>query len=122
MRWKAFFYNKQDDKNIPETYGLKSLNCPPQIKELIPFEKDLFELIKVISFRNIKSNFQDQIKEDIRLINNSKKTLTFADKTANMYRLTKDEYNKFLNDAITTTYKKVNNNVHDKIINGGKNY
>ena len=38
MQWKACFYNETKDgkenetQTIPETYGLKSLNCPPQVK------------------------------------------------------------------------------------------
>ena len=40
MRWKAFFYTHRSD-DTQEIYGLKSLNCPPKIKEMLPFEKDL---------------------------------------------------------------------------------
>ena len=36
----------------------------------------------------------------------SKKTLTFADKTSNMYRLKKEEYRRLLQNVVTTTYKK----------------
>ena len=36
----------------------------------------------------------------------SGKTLTPADKTSNIYRLTKKEYNKMRADAVTSTYKK----------------
>ena len=41
MQWKAHFYNERKDakenetQTIPETYGLKSLNCLPQVKELV---------------------------------------------------------------------------------------
>ena len=35
-----------------------------------------------------------------------KKTLTFADKTSNMYRLEKEEYRRLLQNAVTTRYKK----------------
>ena len=36
----------------------------------------------------------------------SGKTLTPADKTSNIYRLTKKEYNKMRTDTVTSTYKK----------------
>ena len=51
MRWKAHFYNEKKDvkenktQMIPETYSLKSLNCPPQVKELTRFESYLLDMI-----------------------------------------------------------------------------
>ena len=36
----------------------------------------------------------------------SKKTLNFADKISNMYRLKKEEYRRLLQNVVTTTYKK----------------
>ena len=40
------------------------------------------------------------------LMQQSGKTLTPADKTSNIYRLTKKEYNKMRTDTVTSTYKK----------------
>ena len=40
------------------------------------------------------------------MIRTSDKTMTFADKTNNMYRLSKDQYNTLLNNSRTSTYKK----------------
>ena len=108
MRWKAFFYmNRSEDTQ--ETYGLKSLNCPPKIKEMVPFEKDLWNLANKLKFRKIKSNFQRQLNEDIREIKRSNKVLVFADKTSNIYRLDTDEYKK-LNDKINTEGKRIMKN------------
>ena len=97
MRWKATHFNSNDSRdNIKEEntewYGLKSPYSPRQVKELIPFENDLVELIRNIKFRKIRNNFQEKLKEDIKLIKKSNKTMTFVDKTSNMYRLTKEEY------------------------------
>ena len=44
-----------------------------------------------------------------------KKTLTAADKTSNMYGLTKAEHDKLVNDAVTATYKKAPQNIKGKI-------
>ena len=107
MRWKAFFYDQGNNKYTPENYGLKSLNCPPKIKEMKNFENDLTNVLKSIKFRATKSSFQRQLTEDIRTIKNTKTTLTFADKTSNVYKVTKEQYEKLLNNAITTSYKKV---------------
>ena len=57
MRWKAFFYtNKSEDTQ--KTYGLKSLNFPPKIKEMVPFEEDLWNLVDQLKFRKIEGKFQ----------------------------------------------------------------
>ena len=53
-------------------------------------------------------------------IKNTPTTLTFADKTTNMYKLTKEEHNKLLTDAVTSTYKKAEANVESKIMSEGK--
>ena len=54
------------------------------------------------------------MKKDIQLIQSSDKTVTFADKTTNLYQLTKAEYNHMINNAITSKYKKASNNIHKK--------
>ena len=55
------------------------------------------------------------------MVSTSDKTLTFADKTNHIYRLSKDQYNMFLNNSITSTYKKSNNNIKKKINISGRN-
>ena len=47
--------------------------------------------------------------------------MTFADKTSNMYRLTKEEYDQLIMNSITSTYKKANNNINKQINMAGKN-
>ena len=56
-------------------------------------------------------HFQKKIKKDIQLIKSSDKRVTFADKTTNLYRLTKGEYDHMINNAMTLTYKKASNNI-----------
>ena len=90
MRWKAIHFNSNDstDNNIEDNtkwYGLKPPYNPRQVKELIPFENDLMEFIRNIKFRKIRNTFQEKLKEDIKLTKDSHKTMTFADKTSNMY-------------------------------------
>ena len=41
--------------------------------------------------------------------------MTFADKTSNMYRLTKEQYDKLIMNSITSTYKKTNSNIKKQI-------
>ena len=111
MRWKALFYEQGNNDNIPENYGLKSLNCPPKVKEMANFENDLTNLLKVIKFRRTKSVFQRKLKEDIKTIKNAKTTLTFADKTSNVYKVPAEQYKKLVINAVTTSYKKVSRKI-----------
>ena len=47
--------------------------------------------------------------------------MTFADKTSNMYRLTKEKYDQLIMNSITSTYKKANNKIKKQINMAGKN-
>ena len=118
IRWKAFFYEQGSKKFIPENYGLKSFNCPPKIKDITNFHNDLTNLLKTIKFRVTKSSFQQQLTEDTRIIKNTKTTLTFADKTSNLYKVPKEQY---VNNATMTSYKKINKKAQDQINREGKN-
>ena len=115
MRWKAHFHNKEEEVNeVPENYDLKSLNFPPQIKGLSAFENDKFNLLNIIKFRKVQSEFQRKLKEDKQLINSESKTL-------NLYQLENEQHNKLLKDSITTTYSVVNKNIGKQINLEGKN-
>ena len=118
MRWKAIFSEcEEQNTTARNAYGLKSFKCPSQVKELLNFESDLIDLIKNVEFdKNYRpSEFQKKLRKDIRTITRSDKTLTAADKTSNMYRLTKAEHDKLVSDAVTTTYKKANRNIKEEI-------
>ena len=55
----------------------------------------------------------------MKKVQNSKKTLTPADKTFNMYRLHENDYQNLRRNAITTSYKKANKSIGRKIIKKG---
>ena len=116
MWWKAIHYNEgKGRRNQTEWYGLRSTRCPGKVNERVPFEKDLTALVKVIKFRKVKNQFQKKFQQDIKRIRKSDKTMTFADKTKNMYRLSKDQYNTLLNNSLTSTDKKSSINIKKKI-------
>ena len=121
MRWKALFSNDSQEKP-KENYGLKTFNCPKKVPEMMAFENDLINVVRNVEFRMNRTNntFQRKLSQDIRKIATSTKTLTAADKTSNMYRLTKEQHDKLLHNAITTTYKKENNDIKHEIDKGGK--
>ena len=91
MRWKAIMYDAGFEENRKVgKYGLKTLHSQKQVKELPAFEKELIAVVKDIKFGNARKQFQTTLQEYISLIHNSKKTMTFANKTSNMYRLKKE--------------------------------
>ena len=57
MRWKTISCNNKANYNSSERYGLKTLKCPKQVKELVSFKNDLIDMLKVIEFRKIKNQF-----------------------------------------------------------------
>ena len=60
------------------------------------------------------------MKDDINTIHSTDTTLTFADKTSNLWKLKIEQYNTMLNDLIRTTYKKASDNIHNKISTDGE--
>ena len=40
------------------TFDLNSTKCPPQVKELMPFQEDLIKLVKNLRFRKVDNKFQ----------------------------------------------------------------
>ena len=71
-------------------------------------------MIKNIEFRNVHSKFQEKLKHDVTEIRSSNKVIVPADKTRNLYKMEKEDYNKFLSKNITKTYKKSNKNQVNK--------
>ena len=126
MRWKAIhFENKKEQSEeeiIPNTYGLKTKKCPPPVRDLNNFEKDLFGLVNKLKFRKINCTFQNKLQADIKIMKQSTKTMTPADKTSNMYKLDKEKHDKLLHDAVTKTYKKSTDTFSDSINQQGKEF
>ena len=67
MRWKAFFFLKDNDNNetARETFRFKSKRHPAQITKRKCFENDLLEMIKELKFRNVQDDFQTKMKRPI---------------------------------------------------------
>ena len=106
MRWKALEFLGKLGPNEKETFGFKSHNCPPFVNELAEFESDLLTMVHNIEFRLVRSNFLSKLKDDGKVINNTKEVLVNADKSTNTYQMNKNAYNKYLTKNITKAYKK----------------
>ena len=92
-------------KENSSRYGIKSNQCPRQVKDIIAFEEDMINLVH--QAKTLKQ------RKDFKATKSSNKTLTSADKTLNMYKLTKDEYNHLLDNGVTATYKKATKGIED---------
>ena len=106
MRWKALEFLGKLGPNEKETFGFKSDKCPPFVNELAEFESDLLTMVHNIEFRLVRSNFLSKLKDDGKVINNTKEVLVNADKSTNTYQMNKNAYNKYLTKNITKAYKK----------------
>ena len=107
MRLKAhFFINGNSKETKKEVYGFNSKQDQSQIKELGMFEKDLFELVKSVKFRNRNNKFENEMKDDIYKIKSSLNVFIPADKTANMYKVTPKEHKQLLKNNVIETYRK----------------
>ena len=52
----------------------------------------MYEIIRNIEFINVRNEFQDKLKQDLENIQSSKNILAFADKSTNLYELSKEIY------------------------------
>ena len=67
-------------------------------------------MVQNIEFRPVRNNFLSKLKDDIKVINNTKEIFVNADKSTNIYKMNKNAYNKYLTENMTKTYKKTNKN------------
>ena len=105
-----------------EWYRLRSTICLGKVNELESFENNLIALVKNVKFRKVKKHFQKKLHQDIKKVRTSEKTMTFAGKTNNMYRLRNYQYDMLLNKSVTSTFKKSNNNIKKKINISRRNF
>ncbi|KAK3739663.1 hypothetical protein QZH41_014203 [Actinostola sp. cb2023] len=115
MRWKAFHFLNPELTTVKENFGFKTRNCPPVIEEMKKFEDGMISIIQNINFQDVKCQFQQDLKEDIKSVKNDKHLFVKADKSINFYKLDTSKYNQLLNDNVTKTYKKTDKKQLNKI-------
>ena len=74
------------------------------MKELEPFEQDLYSLIKNVKFRDFDNEHLNMLKADIQKVKKSNKVVVQADKTQNMYLMVKSKFEKVVIDNVTKNY------------------
>ena len=107
LRWKAhFFFDKKEHSVNNMNFGFKSSFTLPQHELLSPFESDLYDMIRSINFKPVRNDFQKKLTEDINNIKSSENLLIFADKTANPYEMSLEQYKTILTNNVTKTCRK----------------
>ena len=107
LRWKAYFFLNPDQKKSDiKTFGFKTEKSAPQVRQLVNFESDLYSVIENLEFTNCQSNFQKELKKDVKKINESKSVFILGDKSPNVYEVDPKDYDNLLHNSITTHYKK----------------
>ena len=72
-------------------------------------------LIKNIEFRYVSNTVQEQLARDIKQIKYTSIGIVPADKTRNLYKVEKEDFEKYLRDNITKTYKKSTNSKVNRV-------
>ena len=53
MHWKALAFLGKLKRSGKENFGFKTVKCPSSVKELVPFENDMIEMIKNLEFKRV---------------------------------------------------------------------
>ena len=105
LRWKAHFFDKKE-YSFNNKFGFKSNFTPPQHEVLSPFKSDQYDMIRSISFKPVRNDFQKKLTEDMNNIKSSENFLILADKTTNLYEMTPEQCRTILTNNVTKTYRK----------------
>ena len=79
MRWKALEFLGKLGSNEKEIFGFRSHKSPPCVDELAEFESDLLMMVHNIEIRPVRNNFLSKLKDNVKVINNTKEVLVNAD-------------------------------------------
>ena len=118
MRWKVLAFDGKLKSSNKNTYGFRTSLYPEPSPDLVQFESDLMDMIRNIEFRPVHNDFQARMREDITNIKNSNKVYVSADKSTNLYKMEKTDYESHLVNNITSTYKKSSQDQVDRINRG----
>ena len=115
LRWRVIFFENPSDYPVKDNFGFKTTRNAPQPKSLIDFEHDLEYLLTSLEYSNQRTPFQTKMANDVNTIRKSDKVYVSADKTSNMYKVSKDKYNTLMRENVTAHYEKTNRNTETSI-------
>ena len=115
MRWKTLVFLGKLKGSDKDSYGFKTEKCPSSVTELVPFENDMMYMIKNLEFKRVNNEFQSNLRNAIRQIRESNNLFVSADKSKNIYKVSKASYRQMMHENVTKTYKKCNTNKSNSI-------
>ena len=110
MRCKALAFLGKLKGSDKDNYGFKTAECPFSVKELVPFENDVMDMIKNLQFKRINNKFQSNSKNDIRQTRESNNLFVSADKSRIIHKVSNASYERMMHENVAKTYKKFNTN------------
>ena len=98
-----------------DNYSFKTVKCPSSVKELVHFESDKMDMIKNLDFKIVNNKFQSNLRNDIKQIRRRNNLFISTDKSRNIYKVSKANYERMMHENVTRTYKKCNTNKSSSI-------
>merc|ERR1712030_223897 len=87
MRWKLFHHQNPGFADRKETFGFKTQNKAPFSPLLKNFEEKTLKMLSDIEYKKSGNDLQAKMKNDLKVIADTDKVLTKADKTSNIYKM-----------------------------------
>ena len=115
MRWTALAFLGKLKRSGKGNYGFKTMKCPSSVKELVPFEHDMIDMVKNLGFKRVNNEFQSNLRNDIRQIRRSSNLFIPAEKSMTIQEVSKASYEHMMQENVTKTYKKCNANKFNSI-------
>ena len=84
------------DNDNCTNYGLRNIISPSQNSPLTSVENNIYDMVRNMELRQVRSDFQDKLKEDINEVRSSKNLFVFVDKLTNLYELWDTDHNRLL--------------------------
>ena len=108
-RWAAQAYlNKDKFKNAKEKYGFPTQNIPDATHYMKDFEDEVAKLVGNIKWQDYTNDFQqNEMKEDIRKINESTGVLMEGDKSYKFWEIDPSEHDKLIEKKFRKTIRSV---------------
>ena len=124
MTVKATLFLGKIKPGEKETFGLKSPWEPDRLPEMKRFEDSMLDMITNIQFKNSEKEvgrFQRKLKADIKKMKSDDKIYVKGDKSNNLYKMSKTDYQKFCDQSIQKDYKRCDESEVKNIIQEEKN-
>ena len=111
IRWKVYFFetpNEIDDATTINNFGFKSVLTPTKNEHANAFEESYTTWCVMLSLNKLIQYSQINLIKIFNMINKDPLLFMTADKSNNLYKVSKNDYSKLLEDSITKSFKKYN--------------